>query len=911
VLQGRDVERARVSALLDDARAGRGGSLVLRGLPGVGKSALLADAEDRARTAGMTVLLTRGVESESPLPFAALQRLLRPVMDCVAGLPQPQARALRAAFGEGETEGGSGDRFLVYLAALSVLAEAGDRAPVLAVVDDAHWLDDASAAALLFVARRLQAEDAGLLFAARTGDVRTFEVGDLPVVDVGGIDRDAAGALLSDRAGVAVPATVRDTLLAGTGGNPLALVELAAALSVEQLAGTAPLPARLPLTEGVERAFLDRYRRLSPAAQTCVLVAAADDSGRAVTVLRAAEALGAGETGLEEAERSGLLGVRNGACELRHPLVRSAVYDAATSTERRRVHRALAAVLTDVDEDRRAWHLAASVDAPDAAVVEELEHAAERALVRGGHEAAAAAFERAAELASDAAVRARLLHRAAVSSWLSARPARARSLADAALALDPEPVQRADVRLLLAHLEFHQGSLDAAHGMLLAAAADVRPHDRGRTADLAMLAAALGAFGARSAGPLGPIDLLPDFGPDASVRERCLDDLIRGLDAVARADWHEATPPLRHAVALADELAMDRDEDLLLNVGLAAWPLGDDESALRLQDRLLAHARDTGAIVMIVHALTRRSISELATGRWTAAAGGANEALALAENSGQPVLAAWPAATLAVLAVFGGDAGAAEEHLATVERIAGTHSLGVVTDVVLDLARWARGVREAREPSAGLGHLERISSIPVRHLAALDRIEAAVNAGRPDAARAWVAELATYADGTGAVWAAAVVEHGRALLATGEAAEEHFRRALDAHAASLWRPARARTLLAYGAHLRRSRRRVEARTHLRAALEAFEDLGAEVWAERARQELRASGETARRRDTTDAPVLTPSERQVAGLVREGLSNRDIAGRLFVSPRTVDFHLRNVFVKVGVSSRTELAARRLD
>ncbi|GAA3181694.1 LuxR family transcriptional regulator [Blastococcus jejuensis] len=911
MLQGRDVEQARVRALLDDARVGRGGALVLRGQPGVGKSALLADAEAGARAAGLTVLLTRGVESESPLPFAALQRLLRPVMDCAEGLPSLQARALRTAFGEGEPEGGAGDRFLVYLAALSLLAEAGERTPVLAVVDDAHWLDDASAAALLFVARRLQAEDVGLVFAARTGDVRTFDSGDLPVLDVGAIDRDAAGALLSERAGVPVPAAVRDALLAGTGGNPLALVELAGALTVEQLAGTRPLPDRLPLTEGVERAFLDRYRRLPPEARTVLLVAAADDSGRTTTVRSGADALGAGEAGFEDAERSGLLSVRGGTCELRHPLVRSAVYDAATSTERRRVHRALAAVLTDVDPDRRAWHLAASVDTPDADIVDELERAAERALMRGGREAASAAFERAAELASDAAVRAALLHRAATSAWLGARPPRARALADAALALDPEPLLRADVRLLLAHLEFHQGSLDVAHGMLLEAAAEVAPHDRGRTTELAMLAAALAAFGARSTGPVGPIDLLPAAGPGASVRELVLGDLIRGLDAVSRADWIGAAPPLRRAVGLADELVVGRDEDLLLNLGIAAWPLGDSESALRLQDRLLAHARDTGAVVMIVHALTRRSLPELATGRWATAASGAEEALALADNSGQPVLAAWPAAVLALLAVFAGDGSAADEHLARVERIAGTHSLGIVTELVLDLSRWARGVREIGEPSGGMHHFERMSSASVSHLAALDRIEAAVHAGRPETARAWVAELESYAAGTGAPWAAAIVEHGRALLANGPAVEEHFERALEAHGRSLWRPARGRTELAYGSHLRRSRRRVDARAHLRAALEVFEDIGAGVWTERARQELRASGETARRREATDAPALTPSERQIAGLVREGLSNRDIAARLFVSPRTVDFHLRNVFAKVGVTSRTELAAQLTD
>ncbi|MEX5721700.1 AAA family ATPase, partial [Geodermatophilus maliterrae] len=387
MLSGRERERAAIAGLVDEAWAGRGGALVLTGPPGVGKSALLADAA--ARADGMTVLGTQGLESESPLAFAALQRLLRPVLaGCVQHLPQPQARALQAAFGE--TDDGPGDRFLVFLAALSVLAEAGQHRPVLAVVDDAHWLDDASAAALLFVARRLQVERVALLFAARDSDVRTFDGGDLPHLVVGGLDAAAAGELLSARAAVAVPPDVRDALLAGTGGSPLALVELAEALPSEQLSGRVRLPARLPLTEGVERAFLDRCRRLPAQAQTVLLVAAADDSGRARVVHQAATCLGADEQALVAAERSGLLRIRGAAVDLRHPLVRSAVYGAATSTERRRAHRALAAALTGPDEaDRRAWHLAASVEEPDAAVVAELDAAAERARARGGLEAAA------------------------------------------------------------------------------------------------------------------------------------------------------------------------------------------------------------------------------------------------------------------------------------------------------------------------------------------------------------------------------------------------------------------------------------------------------------------------------------------------------------------------------------------
>jgi DNA-binding CsgD family transcriptional regulator len=906
VLQGRDVEQARVTALLDAARAGRGGALVLRGQPGVGKSALLADVRNRAGE--MTVLRTQGVESESPLAFAALHRLLRPVMSCVDRLPAPQARSLRAALGE--APGGDTDRFLVFLAVLSVLAEAAEQRPVVALVDDAHWLDEASAAALLFVARRLENEKVALVFAAREGDVRQFDGGDLPILELGGVDAGAAGRLLTERAGVAVPPAVTQALVAGTGGNPLALAELADALPADQLRGVVPLPARLPLTGGVERAFLDRYRRLPVAAQAVLLAASADDSAR-VTVVRAAAAdLGADDDGWAAAERSALLRVHGSAVELRHPLVRSAVYGGATSTERRRAHAALAAATTGAsDADRRAWHLAASVDEPDEAVVVELEKAAERATARGGQEAASAAWERAAELSVEPEARARRLFLAARAAWRVGRTDRAHLLADAASGLTDEPTLRADIRGLQAHLEFHGGSLDRAYGMLVDAAADVVPHDPRRALQLTMLASALAAVGARWDTAASPIDLLPDRVGD-SARERCLVHLTRGLDAVSREDWRTAAEFLRYAVDLAGELSTAQDEDVLLNLGVASGPLGDDDVALRLQDRLLASARENGALVMVVHALTRRNWPELATGRWDAAGRSATEALALAENSGQPVLAAWPAAVLAVLAAFRGDAAAVDEHAATVDRLAASVSLGIVTQFVTDLVAWARGLRDAHTPTAGLPQLERIGALIVRHLAAIDRIEAAVRAGRPGLAVSWTEQMAAYAEGTGAPWAAAVVEHGRALTSDGAVAEAHFRAALGFHAASPRLPDRARTELAFGSFLRRSRRRLEARDHLRAALEAFEALGADAWAERARQELRASGETARRRDADAAPSLTPSERQIAALVREGLSNRDVAARLFVSPRTVDFHLRNVFAKLGVASRTELAAATL-
>ncbi|PWW24271.1 regulatory LuxR family protein [Geodermatophilus normandii] len=907
MLSGRDREREAIAAVVDEARAGRGGALVVTGQPGVGKSALLADAV--ARADGMTLLRTQGVESESPLAFAALQRLLRPVLaDRVQHLPQPQARALRAAFGE--VDDGPGDRFLVFLAALSVLADAGQDRPVLAVVDDAHWLDDASAAALLFVARRLQVERVALVFAARDADVRTFDSGDLPRLSLGGIDAEATAELVGDRAGVPVPADVRDALVASTGGNPLALVELAEALTSEQLSGRVRLPARLPLTEGVERAFLDRYRRLPEPARTMLLVAAADDSGRTRVVRQAASSLGAGEDALLDAERSGLLRVQDASVDLRHPLVRSAVYGAATSTERRRVHRALAAALTGPAEaDRRAWHLAAAVEEPDEAVVAELDAAAERARARGGLEAAASAWERAAELSPAGNAQAERLYAAARCAWLAAQPARARALVEAAAAQARDALLLADVLRLRARIEWNTGSLHTGQRMVLEAAAEVAPHDPQRAREMAMFAVALAAFGARSGSAVAPTALVPAPGPGAPLRARCFSDLLHGLDAAVHGDWQVAMPPLREAFALAEALAGE-DSDLLPNLGIAAVYLGDDALTRRYHEQLLARARSTGAVLMILYSLARLGFAELTSGRWTAARAAAAEALPLAEQSGHQGLAALPTAWLAVLAALRGEE-TVDQHLADAERICADHPLGILAEVVPDVLRWARGVRDAADPAGALHQLQQIRHPITRRLAATDRLEAAVRAARPELAREWVEELAGFAEATDSGWAQAVAEHGRALLADGPAAERHFEQALAAHAGTDRRPDRARTQLAYGAFLRRCRRRVDARPHLRAALDTFEDLGARPWADRARQELRASGATARRRDVSTVVDLTPQELQVARLVRQGLANRDVAAQLYVSPRTVDFHLRNVFTKLGVSSRTELAAHPLD
>jgi DNA-binding NarL/FixJ family response regulator len=352
------------------------------------------------------------------------------------------------------------------------------------------------------------------------------------------------------------------------------------------------------------------------------------------------------------------------------------------------------------------------------------------------------------------------------------------------------------------------------------------------------------------------------------------------------------------------------DHVLQPNLGVAAWLIDDDERDLRLHDQQLTAARRAGALNMVEHGLTRGAQVQIATGAWTKAAAAAAEALPLTAATGHAGLTALPTAELALVAALRGD-DAADRHLAEVTSTRERHPLGISEFLVDDMTHWARGLRAAVQPAAALHHLEQISSPRLRRMAVMDRLETAVRGGRADHARCWLDELEDFAAGTGAPAAVAAVEHGRALLADGDDAEAHFGRALDAHARSLRLPDRARTHLAFGEHLRRARRRVDAREHLRTALALFEDLGAGPWAERAATELRASGETARRRDVSTATDLTAQERQVTALVRQGLSNRDVAAQLFVSVRTVDFHLRNVFSKLQVSSRAELAALPLD
>ncbi|MBX9247199.1 helix-turn-helix transcriptional regulator, partial [Actinotalea ferrariae] len=509
-------------------------------------------------------------------------------------------------------------------------------------------------------------------------------------------------------------------------------------------------------------------------------------------------------------------------------------------------------------------------------------------------------------LTADAADRGRRLLGAASEAWVAGQPDRAATLADAATVALEDPRLHADAVLLRSRVEWNTGSVQVAHRRLLHEAVAVAPHDAARAREMAMFAASLTATT-----PVEPAqDPLDLVGEPATEQERCTAEVLRAFVHIGRHEWAPAVRAVRAAEQHAAEVDLGL-HGLLPNLGLAALHVALDDVALRLHERLLASARDAGALIMVLYALTRRGAADQVLGRWDQLAAGAREALGLAEATGRPGLAAMPHAWLALYAALRGDDDA-PERLAALERVVAAGPSGTTEASVRGQLLWTRAVL-ADSPAAAVHHYEQMTHGFAERMIALDRIETAVAAGRPELAERWVGHIAHFAEGTGSPWAAAVTEHGRAALAEGPEVEVHLLRALELHAASSRRVDAARTELALGEWLRRERRRVDARPHLRAALQTFEDVGARRWAERAAQELRASGETVRRRDAQggSAPRLTPTEQQVARLVAQGLATRDVAAQLFVSPRTVDFHLRNVFAKLGVTSRAALAHVPLD
>ena len=910
MLWSRTPETSAIDGLLSRARTGQGGGLLLRGEPGIGKSALLRYAH--ARASGACVLAAAGTAAESDLAYAAVHQLLGPLLPGVDGLPGPQAAALRIALGL-QAAPDAPDPFLVSLAVLTLLSDAGR--PVFCLVDDVQWLDGPSAGVLAFVIRRIRDEPIVVLAAARTAPDRSDHWSRTDLVDrlvqaglpervIGRLAPDEAGALLAERCGGPLAAPVRDALLAAAAGNPLALIELPGTLRPAQLAGTEPLPEPLPLAGELERVFAARVSQLEPGPRTLALLCAC--SGRLPAVTEAAAALGVDAAGLDRLDD--LVAIVAPAVVFAHPLIRSAAYYQASPAERRAAHAALA---DREEDDRRAWHLARAASGPDERAAAELERSAMRTLRRSGYGAAAAALERAAELSPADADRSRRLAAAADAAWHGADTSRVRALIDRAERLPPpEPAVRLRLRHIRGLIELRSGVPADGLAILLPAAAEAVKTDPHLA--VAMLAeAGECAFQAGDEGAALEIAALLAALPDSGdPRDALMAALYRSVGPVPRGEAPAPSALERCALELGDLEELD-DPDLLARAGGMLHGLGRYALARRLRVKAVAQARALGAAGTLAWALRSLALDEIDYGRFAWAAAYAAEGLQLALEAGQPNLACQHRAFLAeIAAVRGPEADARRLGDEVLAEATGRGLRGTVAFARRALIQLALATGRPDEALVQLEAMWTLGAIVHRGLArhsVPDLVEAAVRAGRPELGAERLPGYLAWADAVGSAEAGALAARSRALLAGPDEADALFEESLRLHAATDQPMQQARTTLLYGEHLRRRRRRADARGYLHLAADAFERLGAACWAQRARDELRATGETVRKRDEGQAiDRLTPQELQVARAVSQGLTNREAAAQLFLSPRTVDHHLRSVYRKFGITSRAELA-----
>ncbi len=903
MLIGRDTERAVIRALVAGARVGQSAVLVLTGEAGIGKTALLDDAGTAA--AGMRLLRATGTESEAEVPFGALLQLLRPALVQLDSIPAPQAGALASALAL--RPGTGDDRFAVGAATLSLLSRFAEDRPLAVLIDDAHLLDLPSAQALTFAARRLTADPIAVLAAVRDGSTGPFTGADLPVLHIGGLSPDASGNLLAAhgrRPGE--PALAR--LHALTGGNPLAVLELAD--EVDALVA-APFGTPVTVPASLARAFARRVDRLSEAARTVVLVAAAG-AGDIDVVTRACGLLGVDLSGLDEAEEAGLLTVAGPGIAFRHDLVRSAVYSDAAPGLRRAVHRAVAAALPPQDTDRRAWHLGEAALGPDESVAGTLAAVGRSARSRSAHAVASGAFERAARLSPDPRDRLDRLVSAAESAWQAGLGDRAGALVTRAGVLDPSPAVRAVIAGLAGSIAARTGSVEQARDLLVAGGTDIADTDPD-TAVMLLADAILACFFlgdtttiVQAAGTIGV--LTPRL---TTSRSRLVGATAVGVAEVLAGRGGPAA--IRQAVqqiAPTDPVV----EDPRVAPWLVIGPL-------------FLRERGTGRLLVdtVVDSLRRRSVvgslplllfhvgrDQATTDRWDVAELTYTEGIHLAREAGQAADLAACLAGLAWLEARQGREAACRRHADEATLLCAPRNLALFqcwTLFAVGELELGRGRSEV-----ALGHLERLDAlltelrlVDVDISPAPELVEALVRAGRDDDACEVAARYVARAVAKGQPWALARAARTQALTCPDEEVDEHVGRALEQHARTLDAFELARTQLAYGARLRRARRRVDARPPLRAALASFEALGAAPWADQAAGELRATGETAQRRGTRALDGLTPQELQVARLLAEGRTTKEAAAALFLSPKTVEYHLRHVYGKLGIRSRTELAA----
>jgi DNA-binding CsgD family transcriptional regulator len=901
-LFGRQREREVLDRVLEGAREGRGGVLAVYGEPGVGKTALLGYAIETGRN--FRISRTSGVEGEMELAFAALQQLCSPSFDLLEHLPQPQREAMEVALGL--SAGRTPNPFLVGLAVLNLLSEAAEQRPLLCLVDDAQWLDSASARVLAFVARRLLAERIAMVFAAREPLEALDGFAELQVEPLG--HRDAR-ALLDSVLPARLDERVLEQIVTETRGNPLALLELPRGLTPAQLAGGFGLPGALPLSARIEQSFERRLVRLPRDARRLLLLAAAEPVGDPAVLWRAGKLLGIPESAVHIVESDGLL-VLGPQVAFRHPLVRSAVYAAVEPNERREIHRALAeATDPKLDPDRRAWHRAQAAAGPDEDVAAELERSATRAQARGGVAAVAAFLERAAALTPEPTHRARRLLAAAAAKRDAGDLEAALGLLRRIEAGTFDELGEARIDLLRAQIASEQRRGDDAGRLFLGAASRLERLDPelARETYLEALGGAMASDVQVVGGP-STVAAAARAGPPATVPPRTVDVLLDAF-AIRLTDGFAAAAPAL-AQALEHLLTLDISSDGadrwlslsgLRDSNIVAEEIWDDEAMYLLAARQVQAARDAGALGHLYFALSFLARNQMLAGELTAADLLIDEARMIAEATGNPPLVSAPM----ILAAWRGQESQASELIeASFEEAArrGWTSNNYARCVLYNgLGRHDAALEaasEAMQPDP-IGY----GTLLVPELA-----EAASRAGdraRLETAYAWLSER------TGAIssaWLTGIDARVRALLSESDVADAHYRESIAHLSRTRVRLELARTHLLYGEWLRRERRRIDAREHLRTAFEAFTSMGAEAFARRAERELLATGEHARKRTVDTLGDLTPQEAQISRLASQGHSNKEIAAQLYISPSTVEYHLHKVFRKLGVKSRTQLARR---
>lgn len=907
LLLDRTDERATLDRLIADVRAGDSRALVLHGEPGIGKTALLGYLLDRA--AGCRTVRAAGVEAEEELAFAALHQICAPVLDRLPTLPGPQREALATAFGL--SAGNPPDRFMVGLGFLGLLSEFARDQPVVCLVDDAQWLDRASAQVLGFAARRLRAESVAMIFAVRhLGDTIDMpEFAGLPGLSISGLPREDARVLLASMLHGLVDDRVLDRIIAESDGNPLALLELPRGFTPAELAGGFGLLRSATLPRRIEESFRRRIADLSDAARQVLLIAAAEPVGDPVLVWRAADRLGVGgHADLASAELAAGFVEFGSGVRFRHPLLRSAVYRAATPAARREAHWALTQVMDEnAEPDRRAWHRAQAASGPDEEVAAELERSAERAQARGGPAAAAAFLERSAELTPDQERRGRRLLAAARAKHEGGMPEAGLRLLAIAEASPLGELESARAALLRAHINFAVSRGRDTASLLLQAATRLEPLDvrLARTTYLDALRAAWYAADESSSPTLHDVAEAATAAPRPATPLPS-DLLLDGLAVRYTAGFAAGAPMLTQA------LHAFRDDDASSDGGLrwlwfasaTAVDLCDDETAEVLTGRYVQLARDTGALAALPLALTTRVVVRIFAGELADADALVDELHNIGEGTGIRA----PAYTAQLLAAWRGQEARTEDLIATTTADAQRRGegLGPIT------SGWMRAVlcngigqfekafhaaQQATEPSRERGVL---TWAPLTEL-----ITAASHIGQLARATDAFRRLTLLTQASGTEWALGMEACCRALISEADAAESSYLEAIERLSHTGIRGHLARARLYYGEWLRRQNRRGDARDQLRAAREMFVAMGMEAFAASATRELGATGETIRKGTDATTSRLTTQETQIVRLVRDGLSNAEIAIRLFISPRTVEWHVSNIFAKLGITSRHQL------